>query len=110
MKCHGGTVSNEENTPIACTLTDSEAKVRVHEWIELQAQIRSTEPIENGTRLAFAADDELEAGVRKLAAAEGQCCAFLKLDVTTDADGFYLDITGPPGAAQEVIANLAGMK
>ena len=98
-----------QDVEIACTLTESEADVRVQDWIDLQGLIRATEEIADGARNAVRSHGW--ARVRRSGRSHeprGSAAPFLTLHVARDGDDLCLDITGPPGAAQEVIANLAG--
>jgi hypothetical protein len=85
--------------PIACTLAPDQIRGRMSlidtlAWNALLAQ----ETIEGGIRARFGAKPGIEQRVRELAAAESQCCAFLRFHVHRDGQDVVLDITGSPEA------------
>jgi hypothetical protein len=92
--------------PIACTLSAADYAARAQDTGELAARaLRSRHPISDGTRLVFNADAQTERDLRELIAAEAQCCAFLRMELTTEADTLILEVTGPADA-QPIIAEL----
>jgi hypothetical protein len=92
--------------PIACTLSAADYAARAQDTGELAARaLRSRQPIADGTRLIFDADPQTERDLRELIAAEAQCCAFLRMELTAEADALVLDVTGPADA-QPIIAEL----
>ena len=95
-----------ERIPIACTLSPGAAVDQSAEWRRLRAAATTTETINNGVALTFAAD--LAPTVEDLAAREQACCAFLSLDTTRKDGTIRLDITSDDPDAQPVIAHLAG--
>ncbi len=96
-----------KNIPIACTLNADERARRVAEWSDLRDEhLVARDDIPHGVRLRFASQPGLKDDVRALAVAEAECCAFLTLAVTGDADEVSLEITGPDDA-QVVIGALA---
>jgi hypothetical protein len=92
--------------PIACTLSAADYAARAQDTGELAARaLRSCQPISDGTRLIFDADPQTERDLRQVIAAEAQCCAFLRMELRTEADTLVLDVTGPADA-QPIIAEL----
>lgn len=64
---------------IACSLTASGQRERLSEWKSLLAVAESREELPTGMRFRFRPD--LAERVRSLAAAEQECCSFLRFDV-----------------------------
>jgi hypothetical protein len=68
------------NLPIiACSLTASGQRERLSEWKALLAVAESREELPTGMRFRFR--PHLAERVRSLAAAEHECCSFLRFDV-----------------------------
>jgi MerR family copper efflux transcriptional regulator len=92
------------DTPIACSLPPAEFASRRASIDQIaRSALMSRERIEDGARLAFAA--EAEDALRELIAAEAQCCPFLQMDLRRSGDALTLDVTGPEDA-QPLIAEL----
>jgi hypothetical protein len=86
--------------PIACTLSPSDYRDRTGEMSALARDaLRRREPIDRGVRLTFALGPATEERLRRLVAAESECCPFLGMDLRRDGDALQLDITGPEDAA-----------
>lgn len=64
---------------IACSLTASGQRERLSEWKSLLAAAESSEALPTGMRFRFR--PYLAERVRSLAAAEQECCSFLRFDV-----------------------------
>ncbi|MDP8910065.1 MAG: hypothetical protein M3N47_13340 [Chloroflexota bacterium] len=91
--------------PIACTLTSDQKRDRMSLIGTLASDaLVGHEPIDGGVRARFRNDPGIERRVRDLAAAEAQCCAFLRFDVDNDASAVLLDITGSPQAQPAIRA------
>jgi len=88
---------------VACTLSDGQLSERRRRWQELagRAFVERTEP-PVGLRLAFRADDGVEAELRELAGLERKCCAFADWSVS----GSVLDVTAE---SDEAVAAVHGM-
>ena len=69
---------------IACSLTGDGQRERLNEWKSLLAAAQSREQHRTGMRFRFRAD--LTERIRTLAAAEHECCSFLRFDLT-EAEG-----------------------
>lgn len=90
--------------PIACTLTPEDHRARIEEIADLTRRtLRSREPIAGGARLTF--DPGAEPEVRRIVAAEAECCAFLRMEIRRAPGALLLDITGPADA-QPIVAEL----
>lgn len=85
--------------PIACTLAADQLQERISLIDTLACDaLLAREPIDGGLRARFRDEPGTEQRVRQLAAAESECCAFLRFDVHRDRHTLVLDITGPPEA------------
>jgi hypothetical protein len=94
------------NEPIACTLSASDYGARAQQMAELARDaLRSRQPIPDGVRLTFNPGRGTERQLREIVAAEARCCAFLRMELRSGADGLILDITGPD-QAEPIIAEL----
>ena len=93
---------------LACNLARLQAGTRAGEWPRLQADRGlGMERITGGARLWV----ELEGlqAVEDLVRRESECCGFLDLELSVQADRVQVDITSPVGAAETVIASLVGL-
>ena len=89
-----------QELPIACSLAADEADVRTTRWQALAASaLVDSQRTEVGARQIYEPGAATERELRSLIALEAQCCAFLDFDLTSDARGLVLDVTGPPEAA-----------
>jgi hypothetical protein len=75
---------------IACSLTAGGQRERLNEWKSLLADAESREGAPTGMRFRFHAS--LADKVRSLAAAEHECCAFLRFDVVETGDDLVLTV------------------
>jgi hypothetical protein len=89
--------------PIACSLDGEGMAERGREFAALRAL--SAQRTASGVTLRYRRD--AEAAVREFARREKECCPFLGLEVSVDAGGVRLDISGPDDAAAVVEAFLA---
>ena len=96
----------ESQAPVACSLEASLAGHRLTEWQALAGKATSRYAIEDGVGLTFELDPELTAEIARLAAAEYECCSFLRFALAIDASGVQLEIGAPPDARQVVTALL----
>ena len=100
-------IQRDSVTPIACTLTNSEAAERALEWVDLQHRASAVTAIDSGVRMTLPAavlDD-----VQDLAQREAGCCTFLAINTTVAGDELALDITSSNPHALPVIAALSGL-
>jgi len=97
--------------PIACSLDAGQLGDRIEWWRAVMAHaIGEPEPVEDGLRIRL--PSALEVEVRRLVAAESECCAFFGFDVARDAGAgvtgdVVLTVTAPPEARPLVDALLA---
>jgi MerR family copper efflux transcriptional regulator len=85
--------------PIACTLNATELDDRLSTVEALRRDaLAGQSEIPGGVRMHLRNAPGIEARVRKLAAAESRCCAFLSFRIETTEDEVLLDITGAPEA------------
>ena len=90
---------------IACTLRPEQKRDRMSLIGALLSEaLVGHEPIDGGVRARFRNEPAIEQRVRDLAAAEAQCCAFLRFDVHHDVSAVLLDITGSPEAQPAIRA------
>jgi MerR family copper efflux transcriptional regulator len=75
---------------IACTLTGEGQRERLNEWKSLLEVADSREESPTGMRFRF--PRSLTPHVRSLAAAEEECCAFLRFQVVEDGDDLVLTV------------------
>jgi len=97
----------QADTPIVCTLANTDAARQALEWVDLQHQATAVLAIEGGVRMTLPASrlDDVE----DLAHREAGCCAFLTINTSVSNDILTLDITTPNPDALPVIAALAGL-
>jgi hypothetical protein len=97
--------------PIVCTLTEPELRERRAGLLRrVRERVLEVRPAAAGVELRFAGDDETTvADVLELVRLESRCCAFLRFRVTLEPGNgpVVLEISGPPGAAQILIGELA---
>jgi hypothetical protein len=85
--------------PIACTLPPADVSGRLELIDALAAEaLLDQRPIAGGLRARFRDAPGIDARVRGLAAAEAECCAFLRFEVAREGGAVTLDITGAPDA------------
>ena len=75
---------------IACSLSVGGQRERLNEWKSLLAVAESREELPTGMRLRFRSD--LAERVRALAAAEHECCSFLRFDVVEAGDDVVMTV------------------
>jgi hypothetical protein len=75
---------------IACSLTGDGQRERLNEWKSLLAVADSRESLSSGMRFHLRPD--LAERVRSLAAAEKECCAFLRFEVVEGIDDLVLTV------------------
>jgi hypothetical protein len=90
--------------PIACTLPLAEQQARGEDLRELSAEATSWEATATGVILRFEATPGMDARLRQVAAAEAQCCPFLRLDVTCEGGRVVLAVAGPDEARKAIEA------
>jgi hypothetical protein len=86
--------------PIACTLDAGDYRVRLDDMAAVgRAALIDADATPRRASLRFAADTGVRERVDALVAAESQCCAFLAMTVTEEADIIVLTVEAPDGAA-----------
>jgi hypothetical protein len=75
---------------VACSLSASGRRERLTEWKSLLAVAESREELSTGMRYRF--PSALTERVRSLAAAEHECCSFLRFDLVEAGDSLVLTI------------------
>lgn len=93
--------------PIVCTLRPGELNARATELLPgVVAAATARHAIENGFRFEFPPDGETLSSIVRMIDAERQCCQFLRFQLTVEAAGgpVVLDVTGPPGAQEFLVA------
>ena len=81
--------------PIACTLTPAQLGGRLDQIDALARDaLIDRRPIAGGLRARFRDAPGVEMRVRELAAAESECCAFLRFEIGRDEEALLLDVTG----------------
>jgi MerR family transcriptional regulator, copper efflux regulator len=85
---------------VGCSLSGDGQRARLAEWRELLAAAASRAEIEGGARYAFAPEHERR--VRRLVAAEQECCPFFSFAVAADGSEVELRVTAPADAQDAV--------
>lgn len=75
---------------VACSLSPTGQRERLTEWKNLLAAAESREELSTGMRYRFPV--ALMERVRTLAAAEHECCSFLRFDLAETGDGVVLTV------------------
>jgi hypothetical protein len=87
---------------IACTLDENEQRERLAEWKLLLAHAASRDDVPGGFRFVFRPAAEFAERVRRLSAAEHDCCSFLRFEVAQVGDAVVLTVETEP-AGQEAL-------
>lgn len=93
--------------PIACTLGPAAIKARKEGLLaDLVRRARERYEIEDGHRFVFAAADEIVQSIARTVDVERQCCRFVqfRLTVAPDEGPITLELTGPPGTREFMVA------
>jgi DNA-binding transcriptional MerR regulator len=86
-----------ETPPIACTLEITDVPQRVRDWRAVRDEAVTREETATGVRLVFGR--EVDVGrLATLAAAEQDCCGFLRFDLALGPDQVVLEVRGPDDA------------
>jgi len=96
-----------KQTPIACSLSATDASSQLDEWVELRSHALSTTALAEGIRLSLPL--QLVDTAQDLAARERACCSFLTITVTAGDAQVDVDITSADLDGQRVVAALAGL-
>jgi hypothetical protein len=87
--------------PIVCTLSSADLAAQADRWKRLiaRAMTERTETAD-GLRLSFRPEPGVEEELRRLVAAESQCCSWAAWAVETNAGATVLDVrSSGPGVA-----------
>ena len=93
--------------PIVCTLTPVALRARREGLLAaLLRQSTGHELLPEGPRLRFAPSAETVASIARAVDAERHCCRFLRFTIIVEPDEgpVTLDLTGPPGTREFVVA------
>jgi DNA-binding transcriptional MerR regulator len=83
--------------PIACTLAITDVPQRVRDWRAVRDEAVAREATATGVRLVF--ERAVDAGrLAALAAAEQDCCGFLRFDLSVGPEQVVLEVRGPEDA------------
>ncbi len=85
---------------VACSLSAAGQRERLDEWKALLARANSRERLSTGMRYRFPLD--LAQQVSALAAAEQECCSFLRFDLTQAENSLVLTVESD-GAGQDAL-------
>lgn len=75
---------------IACSLSGDGQRERLNEWKSLLAVAESRQELPTGMRFRFR--PSLAQRIRSLAAAEHECCSFLRFEVVEAGDDLVLSV------------------
>jgi hypothetical protein len=94
--------------PIACSLSGEDQAERLGELASLSSRVLGAEPTgEGGSLIRFQPGGDTESQLKRIVAAERECCPFLDLSVAEDGSNLTLSIDGREGA-EPVIAEIVG--
>jgi hypothetical protein len=94
--------------PIACSLPGQDQAERLGELSSLSSRVLGAEPTgEGGSLVRFQPDGDTRSQLKRIVAAERECCPFLDLSVAEDGSSLTLSIDGPEGA-EPVIGEIVG--
>lgn len=98
-------MSQDDEIPVACELTDDERGARRRELQErLLGPVREVRELENGYALRLDWSPGCLRRLGELLAMESACCPFLRLtlEVEPGKESVWLSLTGPPGTKELV--------
>jgi MerR family transcriptional regulator, copper efflux regulator len=94
--------------PIACSLSGEDQAERLGELASLSSRVLGAESTgEGGSLVRFRPDGDTESQLKRIVAAERECCPFLDLSLAEDGSNLTLSIDGPEGA-EPMIAEMVG--
>lgn len=97
----------ELNEPVACSLNGTDLKSQQERWINLGESFGvARTATDDGVRLAFRFDPEVQKELHALVAAENDCCAWASWTVDRDAAG---DLVMTVRSTGDGVATLHGM-
>jgi hypothetical protein len=95
--------------PIVCTLDPVAIRARREGLLaDLISRAIEQEDLPEGWRFSFAATDDIVPAIARVVDAERRCCRFLRFQITVEPDGgpVWLDLTGPAGTREFLVALL----
>jgi MerR family copper efflux transcriptional regulator len=98
--------------PIACSLSDEDRRARLREFSSLSSRVLGAESTGGGGSLIrFRPDGDTQSQLRRIMAAERECCPFLDLSLTENESDLTLSIEAPEDAKPmiaEIVDTLTG--
>lgn len=88
---------DEQPDILGCSLSTTEVEDRRKARQAVAAALVDGERNDSGFRVRFRAEPGLSEVLRALVAAERDCCAWGRWEVTDEGDCSVLEVTGPPG-------------
>jgi len=107
--CGSGCQKETEANPLSCQLTSEELQKRKATVLaNLKENMLSKHEIEHGYAFKFPGSDELLDELIEFIKTERVCCNFFKfnLSISGDKSETCLELTGPKGAKQFIVAEL----
>ena len=101
-----GCLATSGAPPVACTLDVTAMPQRVKDWREVNAEVSAREATATGVRLVFARGVDV-GRLASLAAAEQDCCTFLRFGLTLGLEDVTLEISGADDASAVIDALVA---
>jgi DNA-binding transcriptional MerR regulator len=92
-----GCLAPIDAAPVACTLELTDVPERVRDWRDVRAEAIAREPTATGARLVFRRGVDV-GRLAGLAAAEQDCCGFLRFDLAIGPEQVVLEIRGTEDA------------
>jgi MerR family copper efflux transcriptional regulator len=93
--------------PIACSLSSADQAGRLASWRALEAEsMLDAEVTERGASMRFRAGAEVR--LRRLIAAESECCPFFEFDLRAEGPDLRLSVEGP-AEAHPIVLELFGL-
>ena len=90
----------------ACSLSGAEFGARAAEWARVTSRAIDRR-VEDGRIVStYPRDPSLLEQIRKLIAAEAECCPFMQFGVEEGADHVTVELNVPDGMAEQIVAAL----
>jgi hypothetical protein len=83
------------NEPLACSLSGPEFFQRVSEWSVVASQATSRHVGKGRVVSTYPADEQLLQQLRRLIAAEADCCPFMQFSIEEGVDQFVVELRVP---------------
>jgi hypothetical protein len=88
---------------IACSLSAQERRERLAEWRSVLSAADERREIDGGMQYVFRPADGMPDRVRALAAAESECCAFLRFHIQEQPERLTMTVTTQHPVAQDAL-------